>query len=355
VPRALRSGSRADTVLLVACALASFIATVLPQQQRETIASILRQTALAPLLELQRQAERARVAFVQRDESMIRLDSLALRSARLTDITRENENLRRLLGLGSRLQWGFVVAEALRDPGRPDETTLLLTVGADAGVREGSPVVSPDGIIGQVTSVESDQSLAVSLMNPLFRASAMAADGSAFGIVRPRGRVRDEPERYLLEMHGVSFGADLKPGTVITSSGLGGIFPRGLPIGTVIGELKTTEPWSRTYIVRPAVRPEDITSVIVLKPERASSDVASVWKSAASADSAVRRINAAGDSIVRRAELEAAAQKRVIDSIAAAQAARQAPPPNAADTSRAQTRPPAAPGPARRDTVRRRP
>jgi rod shape-determining protein MreC len=339
-------------VLLVACALASFIATVLPQQQRETIASILRQTALAPLLELQRQAERARVAFVQRDASMIRLDSLALRSARLTDVTRENENLRRLLGLGARLEWGFVVAEALRDPGRPDETTLLLTVGADAGVREGSPVVSPDGIIGQVTFVESDQSLAVSLMNPVFRASAMAADGSAFGIVRPKGRVGDEPERYLLEMHGVSFGADLKSGTLITSSGLGGIFPRGLPIGTVIGELKTAEQWSRTYIVRPAVRPEDITSVVVLKPERASSDVESVWKSAASADSAVRRINAAGDSIARRAALEAAARQRVVDSIAAA-AARLTPPPNA-DSARAPARA-AAPGPVRRDTVRRRP
>jgi hypothetical protein len=82
--------------------------------------------------------------------------------------------------------------------------------------------------------------------------------------------------------------------------------------------------------------------------------VASVWTSAASADSAVRRINAAGDSIARRAALEAAARQRVLDPIAAAQAARRTPPPNAEDTTRARPRAPTVPNPVRRDTIRPR-
>ncbi len=58
--------------------------------------------------------------------------------------------------------------------------------------------------------------------------------------------------------------ASLPTGTPIVSSGVGGVYPRGIPIGTVIGELKTTEGWARTYLVQPAVHPFDVTSVLVL-------------------------------------------------------------------------------------------
>ena len=62
--------------------------------------------------------------------------------------------------------------------------------------------------------------------------------------------------------------AALPTGTPIVSSGVGGVYPRGIPIGTVIGELKTTEGWARTYLVQPAVHPFDVTSVLILQPKR---------------------------------------------------------------------------------------
>jgi rod shape-determining protein MreC len=64
------------------------------------------------------------------------------------------------------------------------------------------------------------------------------------------------------------------------SSGVGGVYPRGIPIGTVIGELKTTEGWARTYLVQPAVHPFDVTSVLVLQPKRVVAGVQSVWAGA---------------------------------------------------------------------------
>ena len=60
-------------------------------------------------------------------------------------------------------------------------------------------------------------------------------------------------------MRGVPFRSTLKPGAVVYSSGLGGIYPRGIPVGVVLGEIKTAEAWARTYLLRPAVNPAEIT------------------------------------------------------------------------------------------------
>jgi rod shape-determining protein MreC len=155
----------------------------------------------------------------------------------------------------------------------------------------------------------------------------MSADRSAYGIVYPHlseaGRDAEiPPERYLLEMRGVAFRSALKPGTLIVTSGLGGVYPAGIPIGTVLGELRTSEGWARTYLVRPAVRPPDVSNVIVLLPKRIQGQsLDRVWRSTMSADSAARHIAAAGDSIARRAAadsmraVEAGAARRAADSV----------------------------------------
>jgi rod shape-determining protein MreC len=184
---------------------------------------------------------------------------------------------------------------------------VLLTAGASAGIEPRSPVVAPDGLIGLVTAVDPQSSQAILWTHPEFRASAMATDGSAFGIIQPH--VGDEPERYLLELRGVAVRETLKPGTLIRSSGLGGVIPRGIPIGTVLGEAKTSEVWSRTYLVRPAVKPQDVTSVMVVLPSRAASDMTSIWSTVASTDSAVHRVVAAGDSLAQQAARREAARR----------------------------------------------
>jgi hypothetical protein len=153
----------------------------------------------------------------------------------------------------------------------------------------------------------------------------MSADGSAFGIVQPHvtgtGSQRDpaflRSERYLLEMRGVPFRATLKPGAVVYSSGLGGIYPKGIPVGVVMGEIKTTEAWARTYILRPAVNPAELSAVMILTPQRAAAGLTNVWAGVGAVDSATRSIVLAGDSLARQAAAaEAAARRAALDSAA---------------------------------------
>lgn len=310
-----RASNRLDRAALAACAALSIVALALPAQIREPIASSLRRSVVAPLLMLQERAELSRRAFLAHDAVVAQRDSVALRTMKVVSLEEENDRLRALLGLGARLQWGFVPAEALHGKGVRDEFGLTLSAGSNAGVAKLSPVVAPEGLVGVVDNVDPTMSHAMVWTHPDFRVSGMSEDASAFGIVQ--AHVAPGPGRYLMEMRGVPFRTSVKPGTMIVSSGLGGVYPKGIPLGRVIGETKTAETWARTYLIRPAVFPADVASVMILTPERVARGVDNVWATGTVSDSVVRSIVAAGDSMARTAALdEARARQAVQDSIA---------------------------------------
>jgi rod shape-determining protein MreC len=324
-------------MLLGTCVALSVVTLALPQAVRDPFAAIMRRSIVAPLLSLQYNAELTRRAWEARERTRAERDSVVLAAMTAPELERENARLRRMLGLGRRLRWGFVPAEALfsRSPG--EEYTVVLSAGSRAGVRQFSPVVAAEGLVGMVRIVDPTKSIAIVWPHTDFRVSAQSADGSAFGIVGPH--LGDEPDRYLLEMRGVPLRTSLIPGTLIVSSGLGGVYPRGIPIGVVQRELRTSEVWANTYLLRPAVLPADVSSVMILHPQRAGAGVNGVWEltspDSVAADSARR-----ADSLARERAPGARADT------ARPRAGR----PAAARVDTARTR---APTPARRDTVRR--
>ena len=314
---AARLGSRVDAGLLVGCLALSLIALALPQDDREPIARALRRSVVAPLVSLQRGAERWRSAWASSGRQQLTIDSLAIRAVKANALVVENDQLRKLLGLGTRLEWGFVPAEALHSSAPSEDlvTTLTLTAGSIAGIQRYSPVVAAEGLVGIVQTADPTMSIAILYTHPDFRASAMTADGSAFGIVYPRSS-RGAGDPYMLELKGVPTRADLKPETVIYTSGLGHTFPRGIAIGTVVQELKTTEVWTRTYLLRPMVIPSRINAVVALTAQRVTQGTGNVWGATINMDSAARRIAAAGDSIAKQAAvLQAQARQAALDSV----------------------------------------
>ncbi|HSC31157.1 MAG TPA: rod shape-determining protein MreC [Gemmatimonadaceae bacterium] len=296
-----RTYGRRDSILFVVCVVLAFVAQFLPEHFRDPLTAALRHTVLAPLVSLQHDAEMTRQAWLTREARVTARDSVELQAMTLDALNAENDRLRKTLELGARLKWGFVPAEALQGRDIGEEYTVTLSAGSNAGVRVFSPVVAPEGLAGMVKTVDPTMSIAIVWAHPDFRVSAMAEDGSAFGIVA--AHEGSDPERYLLEMRGVPVRSTLKPGTLIVSSGLGSTFPRGIPVGTVLGELKTSELWARTYLLRPAVLPHDMSTVMILLPQRTVAGVDGVWQSGRGADAAVKAIVAAGDSLERASRL----------------------------------------------------
>ena len=314
--RAIRSSnSRVDLIVLAAAAMLALVARGLPQNLRDPVASSMRRTFLAPLVMLQERAEASRRSLILDNTRTAIRDSVALRAMTVTSLENENDRLRQLIGLGARLKWGFIPAEAIHGRGVRDVTTMTLTAGSNAGVRRLSPVVSPEGVVGMVSNVDPTMSEAMIWTHPDFRVSAMSEDGSAFGIVQ--AHAASATTGYLMELRGIPFRSQLKPGALVVSSGLGGVWPRGIPIGRVLSEISTAEGWARTYLLRPVVSPADVGAVMILRNDRISKGFENVWASVAAADAAAQRIVVAGDSAAKSAALaEAAARRAALDTMA---------------------------------------
>ena len=336
--RATRLSSRIDFLLFIGCVIVALVTLVLPLQMREPLAEVLRRSVVAPLVNLQSNAERWHTAWQLSEERTARLDSAVMRGFNAVALQSENDQLRKLLGLGSRLRTGFVPAEAVHNAVREDVvTTLTLTAGTRAGIKVYSPVVSPEGVVGLVQTADPSISIAILFSHPDFRASAMSGDGSSFGIVYPHLQQGLSGTReYLLELRGVPFRTTLSAGTMIYTSGLGGTFPRGIPIGVVLREMKTAEGWTRTYLLQPSVNPSKVNAVMVLIPQRSAQHMDNVWQMVARIDSATRGVTNGGDSVARHAAADSA--RRV-----------------AADSAqRSAGAKPATPAPARADSTPRR-
>ncbi len=353
--RAIRSNTRVDLIILAACVVLSLAARALPNTMRDPVATGMRRSFLAPLVMLQERSEKGRQSLLAADAKQAHLDSLSLGTMRAGELESENDRLRKLIGLGARVRTGFIPAEALHGRGIRDETTVILSAGSRAGVSRLSPVIAPEGLVGVVDQVDPTMSHAMLWTHPDFRVSAMSPDGTAFGIAQ--AHLTGATGGYLIELRGVPFRATLKPGALIVSSGWGGVWPRGIPVGTVLEEIKTSEGWARTYLLRPAVNPSDVYSVMILRRDRLAKGLEGVWQSVAQADAAAQRIVVSGDSAARSAALaEAAARRAVIDSIARANGT---PPLGAVDSARAvaprpiPVRRPPPPDTAPRDTARR--
>ncbi|MGH7553226.1 MAG: rod shape-determining protein MreC [Longimicrobiales bacterium] len=247
-----------------------------PSAYQEPIRSAIRSTVLRPFVAAQGRiaANRARSG----DISLIRAqrDSLAALAIAQTSLSEENRRLRAMLGLGSRAGTRFIPAQVLRVGLAGTEGRFLIDVGTADGVASGSPVVAPEGLVGVIVNADEKTAEAIDWSHGDFRVSAMTADGQAYGIVEASRR--GSPEEYALRLTGAPFHSDIRPGTAIVTSGRGQLYPRGIPIGTVLGIEEADTGWRKSYLIRPAVRPEAARQVLVGRVGESGTDVADVWQ-----------------------------------------------------------------------------
>lgn len=255
--------------------LAAFL-FFLPATYQTPIRSAIRGTVLRPFLLAQSELVNRGASQVDVPSLRAERDSLAAVVAAQSSLAEENRRLRQLMGLRSRAPRSFAPAELVRIGTAGGESTFLLNVGTEDGVRVGSPVIASGGLLGVVWEVGRKSSHAIDWTHADFRASAMTADGSAYGIVESRrGRYREEDQLALV---GAPFHVDVAPGTRVVTSGRGGVYPRGILLGTVIGIEEADTGWRKSYLVRAAVRPEAVTHVLVGVPQESGyDDLSPLW------------------------------------------------------------------------------
>lgn len=258
-----RSPLRGDAALFASCLAIALAALLSPHAWTDAVAGWIRQTALRPVVWVQQRAEEGRTSRARLLQAMAERDSTAVRVRDLSGLSAQNEELRRLLGLrAAGGGTGFVAAEVLHQPLPTDGHTLLLSAGTEDGVRDFMPLVAGEGLLGVVARAEATSSIAYTWAHGEFRVSAVTENGAVLGIVAPSQH--PDPSLVVLEFRGVAYRDSVPEGTLVLTSGLGGVYPRGIPIGRVQGVRREELGWERVYEVLPLVNPGTVSHVLVL-------------------------------------------------------------------------------------------
>ncbi|MEZ0480585.1 rod shape-determining protein MreC [Planococcus sp. SSTMD024] len=161
-----------------------------------------------------------------------RLEEFAGVQAEVTDLRSENEELKELVDKEEDLR-EFNPIQAVVIARNPDqwEEKIILNRGTNHGVKENMAVMTAGGLIGKVTIVTPTTSTVelVTTQNPNYRVSAMVlGEDDVFGLIEGY-----DTERRELLLKRIDFSVDLEEGDQVVSSGLGGIFPKGIVIGEI--------------------------------------------------------------------------------------------------------------------------
>ncbi len=178
-----------------------------------------------------------RKALVQQNEQLRRENAeLKVRLQRETELERENGRLRAMLEFPKQVSWKIKAAHVIgRDPANWWRN-VQIDLGKRDGLRVDSPVLTAEGLIGRVSEVSETRSRVVLIGDPSCRVASLVyvpqnRETIDTGVITGGSSVLDES---IVELGYLTKATTVKPGQLVVTSGLGGIFPKGILIGQVI-------------------------------------------------------------------------------------------------------------------------
>ena len=148
------------------------------------------------------------------------------------ELERDNQMLRDLLGFVRRFPNRLISCEVVGRDSTGWWQTVRLDKGMGAGVAEGRAVITPDGLIGRTVSVSDRTADVLLLSDPSCKVSVRLARSEVFGVVEGLGVKPGEQPTCRMDF--ILQGADVQEGDEVVTSGLGGLFPKGLLVGRVV-------------------------------------------------------------------------------------------------------------------------
>lgn len=270
-PPFFRQGTTALTKLLLCAALAIFLMVAdarfkLAAPARAALALALhplQRALLAPVDAWERVGDYLRGterAMAAEDQARRQLVQQAERLSRAEQLQQENQRLRALLDLRPALQVPSLAAEVLYEASDPYSRRVVIDRGSRQGVVLGAPVINDAGVLGQVTRVYllsaevtllSDKDAAIPVLN-----TRSQQRGAAFG----------GAEGGAMELRFMAANADLRQNDLLTTSGLDGVYPPGLPVARIASVERRGDTSFARVRLQPVAQLDDVRHVLVLGP-----------------------------------------------------------------------------------------
>jgi rod shape-determining protein MreC len=192
----------------------------------------------------------------------VKLALQSQRASQVEQLAQENARLRSLLALRERITTPAEAAEVLYDAADPYTRKIIIDTGMTQGIEAGSPVIDESGVLGQVTRVHplisevtlvTDRDHAIPVLN-----ARTGARSVAFGDPITRGGS--------LELRFMAGNADVQAGDILTTSGVDGVYPPGLPVAKVISVERRADSAFARISCAPQALVDGARHVMVLKP-----------------------------------------------------------------------------------------
>jgi len=149
----------------------------------------------------------------------------------LTVTREENQRLRQAVAWQPRAPWQLRLARVIAHDPAQWWRSLQIDLGSRHGIRTNQPVLTATGLVGRISEVAYTRSQVILVGDPNCRFSGQVNGTADKGIVAPNDSSFD---RQLVDFIYVPPSVTLKPGSLVITSGEGGIFPRGIPVGQIV-------------------------------------------------------------------------------------------------------------------------
>lgn len=192
---------------------------------------------------------RSRATLREQNEALRERErELSLRSLRLEALERENERLRGLDGAFAQLITASQLVNVVSTDLGHQRHRVVIDEGRNADLYRSQPIVDAAGLVGQLIRV-GPWSGEVMLISD--REAAVPVEVARSGLRSIAVGTNREDE---LELPLIPASADIQPGDLLVTSGLGGVFPAGIPVGTVTEVLRDPDELLATVHARPVAQ-----------------------------------------------------------------------------------------------------
>ncbi|KAB0669510.1 rod shape-determining protein MreC [Oryzomonas sagensis] len=195
-----------------------------------------------------------------RQENLHLIQEVKLLNSRLIaaeEMVLANKRLSQLLDVKNSIKAPTLAASVIGEDLSPWFGTLVIDRGSSSGITEGMAVVAADGIVGQIVKVAPSSSRVLLLTDHSSGIAATIQRSRARGVVKGKGD-------GLCQLEFATRGEDVKVGDMVVSSGIGGVFLKGLPIGEVTMVKRGEYGIFQTITIRPTVNITHLEDVLVV-------------------------------------------------------------------------------------------
>ena len=269
--------SRGFIILLAVIAVLAILIAVTYDRVQVTFIEDAVNSVLSPIQSFSVKASNSIIDFFERvfsstdldkenEQLKVQLAQYEIIENELNTLREENERLKGLLNYTEITEnYTYVTARVIGKSQGVWFSEFTLNAGRKDGVMENQAVVNSKGLVGRVSSVSADTCKVTSIIDSTSDVSVMVERTRDYGFARGILNV-DKNEK--LELYYLPSGYDLVPGDNILTSGIGGIFPKGIAIGTVTEVSRANEDAEdRNAIIQPAVDFLRLEEVMIVNME----------------------------------------------------------------------------------------